>query len=64
VTVDQAEDDLVSKGIPEDTAVDVLEVLGLFGVYEVKLKVPDEETYYRVRCLTQHEYEIDLLAAG
>jgi hypothetical protein len=59
VTRDQAEDDLVSKGVPEDTAVRILDCLGEFGVYEVRIKPsPAFEVYYHVSCITQHEYEV------
>ncbi len=61
MNIDQAEDDLIALGIDEDTALGVLEVLGHYGVYEVRVKVPDKEEYYRVRCIMQNVYDIDRL---
>ena len=63
MNVDEAEDDLIAKGVPEPVAMDVLEVLGHYGVYEVRVKVPDKEEYYRARCIMQHQFDIDRLEA-
>jgi hypothetical protein len=54
---DECEDGLVRMGVPEDAAVQILEVLDLFGPYEVRVKVA-ERCHVAVRCLWQNKYEV------
>lgn len=60
MTRDQCEDYLVSdKGVPEDVAVSILDVLGLHGPYEVRMMLrPNGTTPLVVRCLVQGEFEV------
>jgi hypothetical protein len=59
LTKDECEDALIKLGTAEEVAVAVLEVLSLYGPYEVKLKAACVGTLYvTVSCLYQGKFAV------